>query len=44
MVGPDSETSNLEIVYIGEGDNVIKRLADHDKDESKDFRTRCIVA
>jgi hypothetical protein len=43
IIGPDPENSNREIVYIGEGDNVIKRLTDHDKDESKDFWTRCIV-
>jgi hypothetical protein len=43
MVGPDSETPNQQIVYIGEGDNVIMRLTDHDLDESKTFRTRCIV-
>ena len=43
ILGPDPENPNREIVYIGEGDNVIKRLTDHDKDESKDFWTRCIV-
>lgn len=39
-LGPTSETSSLEIVYIGEGDKVIKRLTDRDKDESMDFWTR----
>lgn len=43
ILGPDPENPNREIVYIGEGDNVIKRLTDHDKDDSKDFWTRCIV-
>ena len=31
-----------EIVYIGEGDNVFRRLAQHDKDEKKEFWTRCV--
>lgn len=43
ILRPDPENPNREVVYIGEGDNVIKRLTDHDKDESKEFWTRCIV-
>ena len=30
-------------VYVGEGDNVLNRLTSHDKDESKDFWTRCAI-
>ena len=30
MPGPASEPLHMEIVYIGEGDNVIKRLTDPD--------------
>jgi hypothetical protein len=31
------------MVYMGEGDNVFTRLTTHDKDETKDFWTRCAV-
>lgn len=43
LVGPDPEIQSREVVYIGEGDNVFKRLSAHDKDESKDFWNRCVV-
>lgn len=43
LVGPDPENSLRDAVYFGEGDNVLSRLASHDKDESKDFWTRCAV-
>jgi len=40
LVGPDPDQPDRDRVYIGEGDNVLKRLLAHDKDESKDFWTR----
>ena len=43
LVGPDPDQPGRDRVYIGEGDNVMKRLAAHDKDESKDFWTRVAV-
>ncbi|MFH1301111.1 MAG: GIY-YIG nuclease family protein [Planctomycetota bacterium] len=43
LVGPDPETALRDVVYFGEGDNVLTRLTAHDKDESKDFWTRCVV-
>jgi hypothetical protein len=43
LVGPDPERPSRDKVYIGEGDNVLKRLIDHDKDPSKDFWTRTAV-
>lgn len=43
LVGPDPENSLRDAVYFGEGDNVLTRLTAHDKDESKDFWTRCAV-
>ncbi|WP_220498053.1 GIY-YIG nuclease family protein [Rhodopirellula sp. JC639] len=43
LAGPDPENPSGEIVYIGEGDNVFKRLASHDKDEKKEFWTRCVA-
>jgi hypothetical protein len=43
LLGPDPEIPNKDSVYIGEGDNVFKRLKDHDDDESKEFWTRCAV-
>lgn len=42
LAGPDPENPMGEIVYIGEGDNVFRRLAQHDKDEKKEFWTRCV--
>ncbi len=43
LAGPDPENPVGEVVYIGEGDNVFKRLASHDKDEKKEFWTRCVA-
>ena len=44
LTGPDPETPNKTCAYIGESDNVGKRLVQHNKDESKDFWERaCIV-
>lgn len=43
LVGPDPENPNQDCVYVGESDNVLSRLALHDKDESKDFWTRTII-
>ena len=43
LVGLDPENPLRDIVYIGEGDNVLKRLMKHDQDELKDFWTRCVV-
>ena len=44
LTGPDPEDSGTPQVYIGESDNVGKRLAQHGKDEDKDFWERiCVV-
>lgn len=43
LAGPDPDNPIGEIVYVGEGDNVFKRLASHDKDERKEFWTRCVA-
>lgn len=43
LAGPDPKNPIGEVVYIGEGDNVFKRLASHDKDEKKEFWTRCVA-
>lgn len=43
LAGPDPENPIGEVVYVGEGDNVFKRLASHDKDEKKEFWTRCVA-
>lgn len=37
LVGQDPEHAGREAIYVGEGDNVFKRIARHDKDESKEF-------
>jgi hypothetical protein len=41
LLGPDPESPTRDKVYIGEGDNVFKRLTDHDHDEKKEFWVRC---
>jgi hypothetical protein len=43
LVGPDPEQSSRDLVYVGEGDQVKTRLAQHDKDENKDFFTKVVV-
>ncbi|QDT04232.1 hypothetical protein K227x_26220 [Rubripirellula lacrimiformis] len=43
LAGPDPENPIGEVVYVGEGDNVFKRLASHDRDEKKEFWTRCVA-
>jgi len=44
LIGPDPENINKVCVYIGESDNVGKRLVQHNKDESKAFwESVCIV-
>lgn len=44
LTGPDPDTAGKQIVYIGESDNVGKRLIHHNKDESKDFWEKaCII-
>ena len=43
LVGPDPDNPLRETVYFGEADNVLTRLTVHDKDETKDFWTRCAV-
>ena len=43
LVGADPDNRNLERVYVGESDKVLSRLAQHDKDDSKDFWTRTII-
>jgi len=44
LTGPDLEGALQPLLYVGETDNVGKRLAQHNKDESKEFWDRaCIV-
>ncbi len=44
LTGPDPEGTGTTFVYIGESDNVGKRLVQHNKDESKEFWERsCII-
>lgn len=43
LVGPDPDQPSRDKVYIGEGDDVRKRLASHEKDESKDYWTRTVA-
>jgi hypothetical protein len=43
LSGPDPENPAQDLIYVGEGDNVFKRIAAHDKDPDKDFWTRCVA-
>lgn len=43
LSGADPDNPARDIVYVGEGDDVFKRLAWHDKDSSKEFWTRCVA-
>lgn len=43
LVGDDPESPLKDRVYIGETDNIINRLLQHDKDENKDFWTRTVL-
>lgn len=44
LTGPDPDNASRQLVYIGESDDVGKRLVQHNKDESKDFWERaCVV-
>ena len=44
LTGPDPEDPDTLQLYIGESDNVRKRLLQHNKNESKDFWERtCVV-
>jgi len=43
LTGLDTEESFKPLVYIGETDNVGKRLAQHNKDETKEFWDRACV-
>ena len=36
LVGPDPDEASRQLVYIGEGDNVLKRLLSHNKNEAKE--------
>lgn len=43
LVGEDPEKAGRELVYVGEGDEVRKRLLSHEKDDAKDFWNRTVV-
>lgn len=43
LVGEDPEKPSRNRVYVGEGDNVSKRIKMHAKDEDKEFWTRAVI-
>lgn len=43
LVGPDPDSPTRDLVYVGEGDNVLKRLLRHNQDEKRDFWSRTAV-
>jgi hypothetical protein len=43
LVGADPQQPSKELVYVGEGENVLRRLVHHDKDEKKDFWSRTVL-
>lgn len=40
--GESPDQINKKIVYVGEGDSIIKRVAHHDRDASKDYWTHVV--
>jgi len=43
LVGPDPDDAAKTLVYIGEGDNVLKRLLIHNRADAQDFWERTVV-
>lgn len=43
LAGDDPSNPLKERIYIGESDNVFKRLTEHNKDDNKDFWTRSVL-
>ncbi|WP_417790249.1 GIY-YIG nuclease family protein [Terasakiella pusilla] len=44
LTGPDPDDPLRSVVYIGESENVAKRIVQHNKDENKDYWDRvCVV-
>lgn len=43
LVGSDPDNPSRDWVYIGEADDVLKRLAIHSRDETRDFWERTIL-
>jgi hypothetical protein len=43
LVGPDPDDPSRALAYIGEGDNVLKRLLRRSWNEAKDFWERTVV-
>jgi hypothetical protein len=43
LIGTDPENGARDLVYIGEGDNVLNRLRTHNKDEEKEFWTQTVL-
>lgn len=37
LIGPDGSHVGRDAIYVGEGDNVFRRIANHDRDPDKDF-------
>lgn len=43
LSGPSESNLSREKVYIGESDNVLKRLVQHEKNENRDFWNRAVM-
>lgn len=43
LAGDNPDNSTQELIYIGESDNVWKRLTQHSRDTDKDFWTRTVI-
>jgi predicted GIY-YIG superfamily endonuclease len=43
LIGEDPEKPSRNRIYVGEGDNVAKRIKMHAKDEDKEFWTRAVL-
>ncbi len=43
LIGPDLKNPGNQLAYVGESDDVGRRIAEHDADESKDFFERVVL-
>ena len=43
LVGPDPDDPSRQLVYVGESDNVLKRLLSHNRKDAKVFWERTVV-
>lgn len=43
LLGDDPDSPGAKLIYIGEGDTVLTRISNHNKDPDKDFWDECVI-